>query len=47
MKSLTNVTSENWLMCNSTNNGYLDCPVKDNQNKNFIVAIYNPSLITQ
>ena len=41
------VSSSKWHWCERLNGTYLDCPVSQNPNSNFLIAAHNPSLVDQ
>ena len=41
------ITSATWQWCERLNGTYLDCPVSQSPNNNFLIAIHNPSMADQ
>lgn len=45
LKEKSGYQSTSWQWCSRTNGTYLDCPIANNSNQSFIVAVHNPSLL--
>jgi len=43
----TKVKSQDWQWCERLNGTYLDCPVSQNPQSNFLIAAHNPSMLNQ
>lgn len=45
IQEMSNISSDSWMWCNSTNGTYLDCPTGQFSTSDHVLVAHNPSTL--